>query len=150
MGTLKSVAVASLLAMVILPRVSSAMEIAMYDDMARQDQQEYLAYLVKATQDVLTDQGRPDLASTIRDLFRGPGGDRPSPGEVQFEEVLAKMRAYLAGNPRPMFTSTGAVEAAFTQNLILRSIQVPDKFHTSLKRLVKEKPFWPTRPLRHR
>jgi len=114
--------------------------------MAKQDQQDYLTFLVKATQEVLTDQGRPDLARKVRDLFRGRGGDRRSLGEVQFEEVLAKMRAYFAENPRHMFTS-GPVEGAFTQALINHSIQVPDKFYKSLKQVVREKPFWPKRPL---
>ena len=42
---------------------------------------------------------------------------------------------------------SSAVESAFTQSLIMRGIQVPHKFHTSLNRLVREKPFWPKRPL---
>ena len=147
MSTLKLFVVASLLATVMFPRVSSAMDIAMYDDMARQDQQDYVAFLVKATRDVLTDAGRSDLANKVHDLFRGRGGDRRSPGEVQFEEVLAKMRAYFAKTPRPMFTSTGAVEGAFTQILILRGIELPHAFDASLDQSVREKPFWPKRPL---
>ena len=144
MSSLKPFVMALLVATVMLPRVSFAMRIQMYDDMAKQDQQDYLKFLVKAAQEVLTDQDRPDLASKVRDLFQSRGGDRRSLGEAQFEEVLAKMRAYFAENPRLTFTA-GPVEGAFTQALINHGIDVPDKFSKSLKQVVTEKPFWPKR-----
>jgi hypothetical protein len=146
MSSLKSFVIASFVATVMFPRASSAMDIGMYDDMARQDQRNYLTFLVKATQKVLTDEGRPDLSSKVHELFQGRGGDRRSPGEVQFEEVLAKMRAYSAENSRPVLTP-GPVEGAFIQTLVRHGIQMPNEFVRSLAQVVREKPFWPKRPL---
>jgi hypothetical protein len=145
MTSLRCFVVASLLAAVMFPRVASAMDIAMYDDMARQDQQDCLAFLVKATHRVLTDEGRPDLASKVHELFQGRGGDRRSTGEVQFEEVLAKMRAYFAENPRSILTPT--VEGALMQTLVSNGIQIPNQFDRALHQVVREKPFWPKSPL---
>ena len=147
MSSLRSCFVmASLVATVLFPRVSSAMSMAMYDEMGRQDQQDYLAFLVKATQDVLIGEGRPDVARKVHDLVQGRGDDRPSQGEVQFEEVLARMRAYLAENPGPIVAPT--VEGAWMQTLINNGIQLSHQFDRAFHLVVREKPFWPKRPLK--
>src|SRR6267142_2623354 len=61
--------VAFFVAAVICPRVSWTMDLSMFDDMARLDQRDYLKYLVKNTEQVLSEEGRPDLAKQVHELF---------------------------------------------------------------------------------
>jgi len=59
--------VAFFVAAVICPRVSWAMDLGMFDDMARLDQRDYLKYLVKNTEQVLrTDELPKGLLSLMR------------------------------------------------------------------------------------
>ena len=63
---MKGLAVASFLSVLLLcPRPSPAMEIAMFDDMAVEDQRDYLKFLVDAAQKTFIEQQRPDLATKI-------------------------------------------------------------------------------------
>jgi hypothetical protein len=99
-GLKKFMLVMLLSATVLCPRLSSAMEIQMFNDMANQDQRDYLKFLVKGAQKVLIEQGRRDLATKVDQLFHKiHPGDHQSLGEAKFEENLAFNRVFIAENP---------------------------------------------------
>src|SRR5260221_5139669 len=98
MGRLKKSLVVTLLSGAVLcPRAAAAMEIQMFDDMAAQDQRDCLTFLVKRVQKVLTEQGRPDLAAKVKELFREErAGAHQSTGRGQVEMNLAIHLDFLA------------------------------------------------------
>src|SRR3954462_1336900 len=127
-------------------RTVSAMEMAMYDQMAIQDQRDYLKYLVTNVEGILTEQGQQALAAKIHQLFRAmPAGDKRSLGEAQFEEALASIRAYDAENHSRF---TPKVESVLYVMLNKNGVQLPSTVDTRVAQRQREKPFWPTRPLR--
>ena len=93
----QSISIALLSAVVLSPRVSAAMEIPQFDLMAGEDQQHYLAFLVKETKKLLIEQGRRDLAVKVSLLFENiPVGETRSVGESQFRVQLAAARPWSA------------------------------------------------------
>ena len=80
-------------AVLLVPRIVQAMEIRQFDKMADQEQSEYIGNLIVGTENVLTDQGKPDLAAQIKHLFttKDPG-DADVMGMVEFERNLALAR----------------------------------------------------------
>jgi hypothetical protein len=138
--------VAFFVAAVICPRVSWAMDLGMFDDMARLDQRDYLKYLVKNTEQVLSEEGRPDLAKQVHELFsRNPSGDPVSLGETQFQRFPESFRAYVAAHPSLRFPIT--VESALMQ-VLAQHIPLPNAFPRDLAQTTRAKPFWPKLPLR--
>ena len=74
------------------PRVSAAMEIQMFDELAVQDQRDYLEYLVDSAKRIFIEQGEMDLAGKLEQLFKKPRlGDSQSLGDAQFHENLARI-----------------------------------------------------------
>ncbi len=72
---------------------AQAMEIRQFDKMATQDRSDYVASLLIGTQQVLTEEGRPDLADQIHKLFTDtPVGDEASIGMTEFMRNLARAR----------------------------------------------------------
>ena len=77
----------------LLSGAAQAVEIRQFDKMATQDRSDYVASLVIGTQQVLTDEGRPDLADQIHKLFtETPVGDEASIGMTEFMRNLARAR----------------------------------------------------------
>jgi hypothetical protein len=127
-------------------RVSAAMEIQLFDDMAVQDQKEYLKFLVKDAERVLIDQNQRDQAAKLHELFqRVPPGERRSLGEAQFETNLGRLRSYAAesaAEPRAVhFTVT--VENALIVTMNENGVTTTGRFVNALAQFVKEKPLWP-------
>ena len=144
-GLKKSVVVALVSATVLCPRLSPAMEIRFFDQLANQDQRDYLKFLVKGAQKVLIEQGRRDLAEKVRRLFHDiPPGDRLSIGETQFEKDLAISRAFNADNPNAPLRVP--VEASLVVTLTKNGIETSSKFVKGLAEVART--FWPKRPLR--
>ena len=81
-------------AVLLVPRIVQAMEIRQFDKMADQDQSEYIGNLIVGTENVLTDQGKPDLAAQVKHLFttKYHPGDADVLGMVEFELNLAQAR----------------------------------------------------------
>src|SRR5277367_4073022 len=86
-------AVTFMSAAMLLPSVVQAMEIRQFDKMAGQDQGNYIGDLIIGAEKVLTDEGRPDLAAQVKQLFttKNPG-DVDTIGMVEFERNLALFR----------------------------------------------------------
>jgi hypothetical protein len=127
------------------------MEIRMFDEMAVEDQKDYLKYLVKTAQKALIEQDREDLATKVNQLFHTTkSGDHRSLGAAQFEQHLDRHRAIIAENAGKFHFSplAGEVEDVLVQTLYTNHIDTSFKFIKRLAELVREKPFWPKRPLR--
>jgi hypothetical protein len=93
MSGLTVLAATVLSASLLVASASQAMEIRQFDKMATQDRSDYVASLVIGTQQVLTDEGRPDLADQIHKLFTDtPVGDEASIGMTEFMRNLARAR----------------------------------------------------------
>jgi hypothetical protein len=123
------------------------MEIAFYDQMAVQDQRDYLKYLVRTTEQVLTEQGRSDLAKQVAQLFQA-SGNKVSPGEALFQESLKIDRKDFAEHPDRLFRPPA--EASLTYVLVKSHISnsLSHDFWRRLEELYREKAFWAKRPLR--
>lgn len=80
-------------AAMLLASVAQAMQIQQFDKMANDDQAEYVGELIQGAEKVLTDEGRPDLATLVSHLFttNAPDGNI-SIGMSQFMLTLAKAR----------------------------------------------------------
>jgi hypothetical protein len=128
-------------------RTVSAMEIAMYDQMAIQDQKEYLKYLVRTTEQVLTEEGRPDLAKQVALLFKAPG-NQVSAGEALFQEGLKFDRNYRVEHPDLPFPLSAEASLIYVLTKSDMSKSLPNAFTHRLAALRREKPFWAKRPLR--
>lgn len=84
-----------LAAAVLFATAARAMEIIQFDNMADQDQAEYVGLLVEGAQKVLIDGGKGDLAAQVHKLFwEIPSGDRISLGMEEFETNLAQARLF--------------------------------------------------------
>jgi hypothetical protein len=93
-GLKKSMVMTLLSAIVLCPRILSAMDIQMFDQMAIEDQKDYVKFLVKDAQRILIEQDQREQAAKVQELFQEIlPGDHRSSGEAQFEETLAKARA---------------------------------------------------------
>jgi hypothetical protein len=124
------------------------MEIAFYDQMAVQDQKEYLKYLVRTTEQVLTEEGRPDLAKQVAQVFKA-SGNRVSAGEALFQTGMKLNRDYVIEHPDgPQFlrSAEGAFMYVLAESRISNSL--PHAFLHRMEQLYREKPFWAKRPLR--
>jgi hypothetical protein len=121
---------ALLCAAVLLSDAAQAMEIQQFDKMASQDRSDYVASLVMGTQQVLTDEGRPDLVDQIHKLFtETPVGDEASIGMTEFMRNLA--RARVADAERAAADSNAhrlEVEDAMLVTLQKNNIPVPQGF----------------------
>jgi hypothetical protein len=139
-----------LLIAVFCPRAASAMEIAMYDQMAVPDQQGYLKFLVKDVQKVFVDERLPEMAAKVQQLFRKPSGARLSLGETRFAENVTRMRSVGAkpGGTRLRFSYLGEIETALMTTLIMNGITPSTKLAGNLAQLLRERPYWPKLPLR--
>jgi hypothetical protein len=153
MNDLMKSAIVTLLsaAAVLCPRTSPAMTIEMFDDLAAEDQRDYVNFLVKGSQKILIEEGRQDLADKVEELFRKPRGARQSSGEAHFQKGLVRFREYLVQQAETIarlhVTSwIGQIEDVFVQTLVSNGIQPPHRFSKSLGQLSKT--FWPKRPLR--
>jgi hypothetical protein len=151
-GPKKSMVVTFLaVATVLCPRILSAMDIQMFDQMAIQDQKDYVKFLLKDAQKILIEQDQRDQTAKVQELFQKilPGEHR-SLGEAQFDETLAKARAFNADErPRkyPILPPMD-VETVLVVTLNKNGIQTSVQFSRSLAQVIREKPFWPKRPLR--
>jgi hypothetical protein len=132
------------------PSAVSAMGIAMYDRMAIQDQQAYLKFLVKDVQKVFSDEGLPEMAAKVQQLFRNPPGARLSVGEARFAENVTRMRSVGAepGGIRFRFSYLGEIETALMTTLVMNGITPSTELGRNLAQLLREKPYWPKLPLR--
>jgi hypothetical protein len=132
----QSISIALLSAVVLSPRVSAAMEIPQFDMMAEEDQQHYLAFLVKEAQKLLIEQGRRDLAVKVSLLFQTvPAGETRSVGEAQFQVHLAAARPW---STRINFE----VESVLFTTLQKNGITLPASFYKRLPELTRNRVFY--------
>jgi hypothetical protein len=138
--------VAALFAVVLSSRPLNAMDIVMFDRLTVQDRREFILYLAKNAQRVLIEQGRRDLAVRVEHLFDQV--DHWSPGEAQLRTNLSRMQRDLAQLQIVGFRPwIGQIEDAFVQTLVENEISVPNRFPRRFAETLREKPFWPKRPL---
>jgi hypothetical protein len=98
-GVNKFLAATFLSATMLLISVAQAMEIQKFYKMADQDQIDYTLALVVGAERVLTDEGRPDLAAQVKQLFTTKNaGDSDTIGMIAFEMSLARLRVIDAKN----------------------------------------------------
>jgi hypothetical protein len=142
-GHKKSMVVTLLAATALWPRLSSAMEIQQFDRMAKEDQQHYLAFLVKEAQKLLIEQGRRDQAVGVSHLFQDipPGEDR-SVGEAQFELELAAARAYSANVNMPGKVSWNQVDFVLFQTLFKNGIRPSPAFYQRFQEVTRNRVFY--------
>jgi len=81
------------LAAMLSTSVAQAMEVRKFDEMAVEDQSDYITLLVEGAQKVLIDEGKSDPAAKIHKLFTEilPGDQIPL-GMVEFERNLDRAR----------------------------------------------------------
>jgi hypothetical protein len=92
-GVNKFLAATFLSATMLLTSAAQAMEIRQFDRMAQDDQAEYVSELIQGAEKVLTDEGRPDLAAQVSQLFAtNDPGDKISIGMAEFYLNLARAR----------------------------------------------------------
>ena len=142
-GLKKSMVVTLLAATALWPRLSSAMEIQQFDKMVKEDQQHYLAFLVKEAQKLWIEQGRRDLAMRVSHLFQEipPGGGR-SVGEAQFELELAAARAYSAKVNMPGKVSWNQVDFVLFQTLFKNGIRPSPAFYKRFPEVTRNRVFY--------
>ena len=89
----KFLAATFLSAAMLLTSAAQAMQIQQFDKMAGQDQGDYIGDLIVGAENVLTGEGRPDLAAQVKQLFttKNPG-DVDTIGMAEFELNLALAR----------------------------------------------------------
>jgi hypothetical protein len=126
----KVLAATSLSAAMLFTSAPQALEIRQFDKMAGQDQDEFIAELVQGAEKVLTDEGRPDLATQVSHLFttNAPDGNI-SIGMSQFYMDLAKAR--LADAKRTEQDPNAQrleVEDAMAVTMQQNHIDLPDSF----------------------
>jgi hypothetical protein len=119
------------------------MDMAFYDQMAIEDQRDYLKYLVRTTEQLLTEQGQPDLAKRVALLFKA-SGSQVSVGERLFQEGIEFDKTYRVEHPDRLYPlhAENALLYALVKSRLTNSL--PDTFF----RRLREKPFWAKRPLR--
>ena len=132
-----------LLAVVLSPRPAASMEIHQFDKMTAEDQQHYVAFLVKEAEDLLIEQGRRDLALKVTQLFREipPGADR-SKGAIQFEEHLVDARAWSAKTNLPGKVSWNQVEGVLFATLDKNGIRPSLAFYKSYPQVIRNRVFY--------
>jgi hypothetical protein len=111
---------------------AQAMEIRQFDKMADQDQARYIGDLIVGAERVLTDGGKPALATQVKHLFTTKNaGDADTIGMVEFERNLARARVAdakkaEAGSGSPRLD----VEDAMAVTLKRNGIELPNGFYT--------------------
>jgi hypothetical protein len=121
---------------------AQAMEIRQFDKMADQDQGDYIGDLIVGAENVLTGEGRADLAAQVKQLFttKNPG-DLDTIGGVEFERNLALARVAdakrAAQNPNAPRVE---VEDAMAVTLQKNHIDLPDSFFTVNKNFKPKHP----------
>lgn len=142
-GLKNSMFVTLLSAIVLCPRPSAAMEIQQFDKMMPQDQQHYVAFLVKEAQRLLSEQGRRDLAVKLHRLFHDiPPGDHRSVGEAQFEENLAAARAFSAEANMLGKVSWNQVELVLFETLYKNGIRPSSAFYKTFPEVTGNRVFY--------
>ena len=92
-GTRKDLAATFVSAAMLFSGIAQAMEIRQFDKMAGQDQNDYIVALINGAEKVLADEGRPDLAAQVEQLFTTKNnGDANTIGMAEFERNLAIVR----------------------------------------------------------
>jgi hypothetical protein len=114
----------------LMTNLAQAMQVQVYERMSVNDQADYTSLLVKGTEQVLTDEGRPDQAAQVEKLFTTiEPGDEHSLGMVELElNVAAVIKAdadNLVKNPtaKPL-----QVELAMIGTLKKNGIILPKSF----------------------
>jgi hypothetical protein len=119
-----------------------AMTIVAFDQMADDDQDEYVADLVVGTQHVLDAAGRHQESVKVHDLFtRIKPGDKISDGMSDFEILLPKAR--VADDLRVQNEPNARrleVEDAMALTLRKNGIEVPDAFFTVISNFQPKHP----------
>jgi len=119
----------------------------MFDALAVEDQRAYIQFLVQSAQQIFVEQRRSDLSKRVEELLKRPRRkDQQSPGEEQFDEMLAKSRPWFANQPGH-FLHGGEIEGLLTQTFVNNGIAIPRTFHKRFEELLRERPYWPKLPL---
>lgn len=142
-GLRKSISIALFSAAVLSPRVSTAMEIQQFDRMAAEDQQHYVAFLVKEAEQLLIANGHRDLAAQLHRLFYEiPSGEHRSVGAIQFEKHLASARAFSAEVNLPGKTSWNQMEWVLFETLWKNGIRPPVRFYQTYPQIIRNRVFY--------
>lgn len=131
-GVKKYLAATFLSVAMLFTSAAQAMEIRQFDRMADDDQAEYVGELIQGAENVLTDEGRPDLAAQVSHLFTtNPSDSNISIGMNDFMLNLAKARVADAKraeqNPNARRLE---IEDAMFVTLKKNNIVLPDNFFT--------------------
>lgn len=131
MTSLKVLA-AVLLVSLTASRAAQAMEIRQFDKMAVPDQGEYVGLLIAGAEKVLNEEGRPDLAEKVVQLFTTTEpGDAATLGNVEFQKNLARARLADAKNvAKDPNARRIEVEDAMAVTLKKNGIDPPQSFFT--------------------
>jgi hypothetical protein len=131
-GLNKYLAATFLSAAMLFTSAAHAMEIRQFDKMADQDQADYIGDLIVGAENVLTADGKPDLAAKVKHLFTTKNkGDADVIGMVEFERNLALLRVndakHAAEHPNdPRLEVEDAMFATLDKN----HIPLPDSYYT--------------------
>jgi hypothetical protein len=126
----KLLAATFLSAAMLMSTVAQAMQVQVYDRMSTRDQADYIGVMIKGAEQVLTDQGRSDLADKVKELFttREPGDDNTI-GMVELELNLAALSKADADNlVRDPNAKPLQVELAMIATLRANGIILPKSF----------------------
>jgi hypothetical protein len=117
-------------AALLIPGAAQAMTIVQFDKMADKDQADYIGDLIVGAEKILTDTGKPTLATQVRRLFttKDPG-DADTIGMVELERNIAISRVAdlkrVQSNPSARRLE---VEDAMFITLKKNTIELPDSF----------------------
>ena len=140
-----------LLLTLMTPWPCAAMDVELFDDLAVEDQRDYVAFMSRRAKEILNQEGRGDVAERIDELFQTRRGQKQSLGERQFYENLARIRSFIAeqatSHVHVQFLG-GHVVNAFVTTLARNQVQIPSRFPVNFSRSLREKPYWAKRPLR--
>lgn len=129
---MKSLCLAStaLSALMLMSGAARAMEIEKFDKMAAEDQSDYIVLLIEGAQQVLTHDGKRDLAAKVHTLFATIlPGDRDPLGSVEFERNLARARVADIDNLlKDPNAARLEVEDAMAVTLKKNGIELPNTF----------------------
>jgi hypothetical protein len=120
-------------AAMLFPGMAQAMQITQFDKMADQDQVEYIHELISGAEKVLTDEGRPDLATRVEQLFttKNDPNDTDTMGMIEFERNLATLRVHDLKNAQKHPNDPRLeVEDVVILTLHKNGIELPDSFYT--------------------
>ena len=131
---------------VLHPRSVCAMDFEQFVNMTAEDQKHYLTFMVREARTLLIETGHPDDAKSVEALFRDIlRGSKQSPGEAQFEFVVAGAQRFKnsPGTPASMRGPLQiSVASLLSQVLVNNGIKLTGNFTQTLDRGSRNRVFY--------